>query len=420
MLRQKKWLLVLFFLSYLIPGFCHTLTGPADTTRLGNIKQLESGIIEILRETNTPAAGVALVDTAGPVWVAGLGKANVIENIEAGQNTLFRIASVSKTFVALAILKLQEQGKLNLDDKIRDHIPEVKYENPWEDTHPVRILHLLAHTTGWDEIHLVEIAHNDSIPIKLKDALDFHPHSRKSRWIPGSRYAYSNSGSAVAAYIVEKVTAKTYEEYITEQFLKPLSMTKTTFFNDAIFQKFGAVTYNWNLEPIPYRHSIYRPGSSMNSSALEMANLVHLFLTRGLIGNILIISNGSISEMETPQSNPGVKAGLQLGYGLGSVTSIHKGFVYHGHTGMIDGGLTEFAYLPDHGIGHVFFINASNGEAFNRISALIRDFETQRLEQTHTQNETAYDGDIAVKEGYYVSINPRMAGGAFYGLFNRI
>ena len=97
------------------------------------------------------------------------------------------IGSTSKIFVALAVLKLVEQGKLSLDDTLADLAPDVAFENPWEETHPIRVVHLLEHTTGWDDIHLPEYAHNQPDPVSLKEGLDFHPHSRISRWRPGSR-----------------------------------------------------------------------------------------------------------------------------------------------------------------------------------------------------------------------------------------
>lgn len=407
-----KNVLILFTFLCLVLAYAHGKAAFQDIPS-NSIRELQSTITKIMEETNTPAVGIALVNREGPVWVTGLGTANRTEGTPANENTMFRIASVSKMFVALAILKLQEEGKLQLDDKVHDWAPEVKFKNRWEATHPVRIIHLLEHTTGWDEIHLTEIAHNDPAPIPLKDALDFHPHSRISRWLPGTRRAYSNSGYVVAAYIVEKITGIPYEQHIREQFLVPLNMRNTTFFNDEVYQKLGAVPYNGHLEELPYRHHLYRPAAAMNSSAREMAYLLRFFLTRGRTDSLQLLSRESLSSMEIPQSTPGAKAGLELGYGLGSFTTIHNGFVYHGHDGMIEGGLTELAYLPDHGVGHVFFINASNGEAFHRISNALRDFETQQIDHNTDLYETVYEGEITIKSGYYVPINPRMQSGLF-------
>src|SRR5690606_34310887 len=117
------------------------------------------------------AIGIALVNEEGPYWVAGWGKANLATGEAADQDTLFRIGSIPKMFVALAVLQLQEEGKLSLDDKLRDLAPEIEFENPWEDTHPVRLVHLLEHTTGWDDIHLTEYAFAAPDTMPLKEAL---------------------------------------------------------------------------------------------------------------------------------------------------------------------------------------------------------------------------------------------------------
>ena len=76
--------------------------------------------------------------------------------------------------------------------------------------------------------------HNQNSPISLKNALEFHPHSRKSRWVPGSRMSYSNSGFSVAAYIVEKTSGIPFEKFVYENILKPLKMNHSTFFNDSL------------------------------------------------------------------------------------------------------------------------------------------------------------------------------------------
>ena len=126
------------------------------------------------------------VDESGPLWVGSLGKANLESAVGADEETMYRIGSTSKMFVALAVLQLVEQGRLSLDDRLADLAPEIEFENRWEDSDPVRLVHLLEHTTGWDDIHLPEYAHNDPTPATLKEGLDFHPHSRESRWVPGS------------------------------------------------------------------------------------------------------------------------------------------------------------------------------------------------------------------------------------------
>ncbi|MEM9676070.1 MAG: serine hydrolase domain-containing protein, partial [Bacteroidota bacterium] len=120
------------------------------------IPELKSAIEKVLEETQTPAVGLALVRGDSAVWITGLGKANLENDVAANENTMFRIGSISKMYVSLAILKLQQEGQVSLKEKVRDLVPEIEFENPWEETSPILVEHLLEHTTGWDDIHLTE------------------------------------------------------------------------------------------------------------------------------------------------------------------------------------------------------------------------------------------------------------------------
>ena len=99
---------------------------------------------------------IAIVSRDEEEWVAGLGRADVSANKPVSAETLFRIGSTSKAFAALAALKLQEEGKLKLTDTVRQRGPEVAFANSWEASDPVRLVHLMEHTTGFDDIHLRE------------------------------------------------------------------------------------------------------------------------------------------------------------------------------------------------------------------------------------------------------------------------
>ncbi len=175
---------------------------PAPPPR--TIPELESRIRAVLERTHTPAIGIALVTRDSVLWVAGLGKADVASGRDADAETLFRIGSTSKAFVSLLVLMLQQEGKLRLDDPVRRHAPEIEFQNPWEATDPIRIVNLLEHTTGWDDLALRDYANNDST-LTLQQGLGYTPRTRRSRWRPGTRVAYCNSGPPVAAYIAEQL-----------------------------------------------------------------------------------------------------------------------------------------------------------------------------------------------------------------------
>ena len=247
------------------------------------LEVLQQRIEKSVKNHNVPAIGIALVNRDGPVWVAGWGKADLKTGRAADQDTLFRIGSVTKMFAGLAVLKLVDEGKLSLDDKVRDRAPDLAFENAWEATHPVRIAHLLEHTTGWDDLHVAEYVHDFSDTTTLKQCLDHHPDSRTSRWPPGARQAYNNIGPAVAAYIVEKVTGQRFEDYIEKEFFTPLGMASTSYFKTKLYDERGATLYLGEV-PQVYWQIIHRPSGSINSSARDMSKFVQFMLMRGSDG----------------------------------------------------------------------------------------------------------------------------------------
>ena len=388
-------------------ALCASLAKAETETSPQTLEELKVAIEKIRTESNTPAVGIALVGKDGPLWIAGLGEADIEQHTPADENTLFRIGSVSKMFAALAVLKLQQEGKLNLNDKVRDLVPEIQFENQWEETHPVRIAHLLEHTTGWDDIHLAEYAYSAPDSMSTKEGLDYHPDSRKSRWIPGTRYAYCNAGAAVVAYIVEKITGKKYEEYIADSFFKPLEMLSSSYFKTDLYQQKGATLYT-NNKPEKYWHIIHRAAGSINSSPKDMANFVQFLLLRGATPNQQLIPSAAIDRMEISATTLGSTSGLMAGYGLANYTSGYKDFhvVFHGHNGSLFGGITELSYNQELGAGYVFMINAGNWPAFDKISKTIRAY----LLKDHKINKPqpiALPEKFKILNGYYAPINHR-------------
>ncbi|WNC67191.1 serine hydrolase domain-containing protein [Thalassotalea nanhaiensis] len=378
-----------------------------------NIQELQEAIAELIKKNDLPAVGIAMIDETGPVWVGALGKANLENNITADEDSMFRIGSISKMFVALSVLKLVEEGKLDLMDKVAELVPEIEFENKWHETSPVRVVHLLEHTTGWDDIHLPEYAHNDPTPATLKQALDFHPHSRVSRWEPGTRSSYCNSGPPVAAYIVAKITGTGFEEYVKANFFDPIGMSTATYFlNDDVISK-GVTLYNNGNEPQDYWHISMRPSGSINASSLDMSKFLQFFINRGLVESEQLVSISSLKRMERAESTNAAKIGLQVGYGLNNYSSVHKSWVYQGHNGGVNGGLAELAYIPGVNVGHVIMVNSGDYGTFKKISKLVSDYETRNLTTPDIQPNVQITDAHKKIEGLYFPINSRQQANYF-------
>jgi CubicO group peptidase (beta-lactamase class C family) len=336
---------------------------PSEPIIPQSIPELEKALSKILWESKVPGMGMALVSREKIIWVRGIGLADVAQKKPATANTLFRIASVSKGFVALAALQLRAQGKLDFSATLRSLAPEIEFKNPWEATDPVRIVHLLEHTTGFEDSHLCDFARQDPLSNNLKEALAFDPDSRISRWPPGERFAYCNTGTAMVAYVIQKITGQPFETYIEEHIFRPLSMNQASYFLTPKVERQLSKCYHADgVRPFPYDHAPFRADWAINASPNELANYVRMYLQRGQLDGKQIVSEADIERMEMPSTTPGAQQGLKVGYGLYNYSYTQNGFVFHGHDGGIYGALTRMAYLPTYGVGYIFTINAGNGE----------------------------------------------------------
>jgi CubicO group peptidase (beta-lactamase class C family) len=390
----------------LTASFCFAQAKKDETPKPAqSIAELRQQIEKILADTHTPGVSVAIVHKDGPEWVAGVGKSNVATNHAATDETLFRIGSTSKAFASLSILKLANEGKLSLLDPVRKLAPEIWFENKWESTDPVRVVDLLEHTTGWDDMHVAEFA-KDAKGMTTKQGLDFYRKSRVSRWRPGTRMSYCNSGPAVAAYIVEKITGERFEDYVTQNFFLPIGMKTATYF-EAPSPQLTTLYHGDGKTPYPYWNILVRPAGSINASARDMAAYVQFYLNRGKVGDVQVMPAASIDRMETPTRTWEAQEGLKAGYGLSSYTSIRDGFVFHGHNGGVDGGLTEMAYLPEFGVGYSYSINAGNGYALDTIGKAIRAYVTRNLTRPTVPVAGKLSAEAADYAGWYIPVAPR-------------
>lgn len=369
------------------------------------IVELKKELEKILADTHTPGMSLAIVRKDGVEWAAGLGKADVATNRASTADILFRIGSTSKNFTALAILQLVNQGKLSMQDPVRQLVPEVWFDNRWEDTDPVRVVDLLEHTTGWDDMHFSEYA-KDAPNISLRDALDFSHQSRISRWKPGTRMSYCNSGPAVAAMIVEKITGQRFEDYVQQHFFAPIGMKTATYFQPGA-ERATTLYHADGKTPYPYWNILFRPAGSINASANDMASYLAFFLHRGEVNGVPVLPATALDRIEAPSRNWAAQAGLKAGYGLYNYTSINDGLVFHGHNGGVEGGLTTLAYLPEHGVGFFFSINTGNGEASRNIRNAIRAYIARGLTKPVLPAIAALPNDTETHVGWYEPASPR-------------
>jgi CubicO group peptidase (beta-lactamase class C family) len=377
---------------------------PAPAT----VQKLEQAITSVLHETKTPGAGVVLFSKDKVLWTAGIGLADRATGKQVTPDTIFRAGSISKSFVALAVLKLQEEGKLHLDDRLRDLVGDIEFKNSWEETDPVRLAHVLEHTAGFDDI--TARAYAASIPdISLRDALNFDPRPRTSRWRPGRFMSYSNAGPPVAAYAIERVTGRTFDRYMDEEIFKPLEMKSASFLlTDDVAKNLTKCYRSDGVSEVPYWHIVDRPSGALNTTPNELAHFVQLLLGRGTYQGDRILEPESIDRMERPTTSAASRKGLRRGYGLGNFMMSHKGFRFQGHGGGGPGFLANYAYAPDYDVGYVFMINSDSYEAVDRIDKLVRGYLTRELGKPAPPTAVVPGERLQDFAGYYEPYTPRI------------
>ena len=359
------------------------------------IEQLKAAIADVLKRTHTPGCGFALVTKDSVIFAGGVGKADLATNRDVTADTTFRIGSITKSFVALSLLKLKEQGKVDLHAKVADVAPEVKIVNRWDATDPVRIVNLLEHTAGFDDMSPAETYDMSGGPqVPLLETFAKFPEPQVARWRPGTLQSYSNPGYGVAGYIIEKLTGQPCEDYIADNILHPLGMTHSDMRLTPDIRATLAQGYRGNPPvPVPYYPILLRPAGEMKASANDMARFVRMMLNRGTLDGATIVSPESITRMETGETGLAARAGFKNGYGLGNYVTVTHSIKTHGHNGGLDGFLSDYSYMPDQGLGYFFSINAST-PALTQIDDLIFAYITRTVAVPPKPAAVPLDADV--------------------------
>jgi CubicO group peptidase (beta-lactamase class C family) len=374
------------------------------------LPELQKAMKEVLDKEHVPGAGVALVANGDLLWCGGIGEADIAAKRAVSCDTEFRVGSISKTFVALSLLKLQEEGKINLYARLQDVAPEIPLKNRWEATHPVRIVNLLEHTAGFDDMEPSEVYNvQDHYDFPLLDVFRRFTEPQTVRWPPGTRMSYSNPGNAVAGYLIEKAAGKPFDQYIRETFLRPMEMEHADYpFTDAN-RALLATAYEGNPpKPTAYPFIYLRPAGDLKASPGELAKVVQFFLRRGKAGDAQLVKPESILRMEAPETTLAAKNGLRLGYGLCNYSSVEGGVVTHGHDGGIDGFISSYRYMPEQNWGYVILLNSDNSQqALESLNHLAIDFLSKDFPKPQ-QPATALSAQaLAAFAGYYAPRAPR-------------
>lgn len=349
-----------FALNEVEPAASAARVGRSDAPP-ADLDELRARIAAIMERERIPGAGIALIDHDRVQWVGGMGLADRESGTPVTADTLFRVGSLTKTFLVLALMQLVEQGRLDLDGSVAQLAPEIAMENRWAAERPITLAQLLEHTSGFDEMRPNEVfAPPEAEAMSLRDVLALNPASRRARWMPGTRAAYSNPGYTVAAYILEKLTGRSYDEAIEREIFRPLGMTGATFRMTPEVGARLARGYDERDRPVSYRGIYHSPAGGLMISARDLAALVQLALARGRVNGAALISSASMDRIERSESGQ-LDAG-DARYGLGNWGDVSAPVVMRGHGGYMPGFLAIYGYSVSRGIGYVLLVNSTRSD----------------------------------------------------------
>lgn len=342
-------------------------------------KYIYEGFAESLIKTHqTPATIIALNNQR---YEKSFGFRNQEKQLPVTADTIFGIGSITKSMTSIAILQLQEVGKVSVHDTIKTYIPEITFEG----SDNITIHHLLTHTSGIPPLNTLFYANKLSmemdgtfdLQIKLGVPLDREQNSIDTyddliNYLntiqlvpldkPGQSFSYSNDGYALLGIIIERVSGLSYEDYIEKNIFQPLGMKNSFFQLDRIDQR-AACLYSVNpltgmveYSPEWWDAPAMRPAGYAKSTANDMLRFGDIFLKDG--NGILTRESLTVLTSKHIEAEPGV----YYGYGL-IVLPDYFGTTLITHGGSIKGASAQFAVLPERDIAAICLTNIAGAPA---------------------------------------------------------
>lgn len=328
-------------------------------------------------QNHFPAISYGVIARGELIYSGNVGVANVATKTPATSKTLFRIASMSKSFTAMAILKLRDEGKLSLHDPVAKYIPEMnKAGQLTRDAAPITVQNLLTMSAGFPEDNPWGDRQLDATDQEL---LDMVSQGLSFSNVPGVAFEYSNLGFALLGRIITTVSGVPYQQYITTNIMEPIGMRDSRWeFNDVPSDQL-ALGYQWidnEWQEVPMLHDgAYGAMGGLICSIEDYSKYVALHLAAWPPRDeeeTGPIRRSSIREMHQPwrfnnlfadaKNRMGENCAVAVGYGYGlGWRKDCKGTVRISHSGGLPGFGSEWRFYPEYGIGVVSFSNHTYG-----------------------------------------------------------
>jgi CubicO group peptidase (beta-lactamase class C family) len=295
---------------------------------------------------------VVLVARNGKIlFEKGYGLADLEHRVPVTPQTIFRIGSVTKQFTATAILKLQKEGRLSVNDKLSKYFPDFPHGDE------VTLRELMNHTSGihdyvpsqWSDVT------KPTTPEAIIEGIEKHPYD----FDPGTQWRYDNSGYTLLGYIVEKVSGQSYGDFLRENFFQPQGMTNTGVYHTLLGLSHEALGYSLGtkgFEPAFYIDPSWNGGDGALYSTVE-----DLYRWNEGIFNDRVLDAASLNTAFTPVATEAGQLNSGDGYGFGWFVGRYRGLRDISHGGSVPGFSCTLLRLPDEKFTVAVLANAEPG-----------------------------------------------------------
>jgi CubicO group peptidase (beta-lactamase class C family) len=337
-------------LSALVLGVFFALVAPLHAQTSGSSSSPSDAVDALvaaqMAELHIPGVSLAVVRSGKVIKVAGYGIADLEHQVPVTPETVFKIGSVSKQFIATGIMLLAQDGKLAVDDPVAKF-----FTNAPESWQPITVRHFLTHTSGV----LREGPAFDPLKVQPDSIVVSSAFDRALEFPTGSKYQYCNVCYFALADIIARVSGQPWDTYLEERVFRPVSMTATRATTTTAVVPHRARGYSWrdgSYQNAP-EYLALRPSGAFLSSALDLARW------EAALNENRVLTKASREQMYTPaRLTNGSTSAYGFGWDLNPLVGHRR--VHHG--GALPGFRAEMARFPDDGLAVIVLTNADSGQ----------------------------------------------------------
>ncbi len=350
---------------------------PVVKTRSGEVREsLASGVVdepelkarvnEILNRWPTVGLALGVVRDGRLAFFQGHGLADIASNTPITEDTVFRIASITKTFTAIAVMQLWEQGLIDLDAPANDYLRAYKLVPAKASLRPATVRHLLTHTAGIREVlhpsgllRMRDLGETVPLGRPMPSLADYYQGGLRIDAEPGSRFMYTNHGFATLGQIVEDVSRQPLDRYMREHIFEPLGMISTDLVRAARVQSHLATGYDLRrngARAVTDYELVTVGGGGIYSTTRDMARYMAALLGGGANEHGSILKPETMAMMFEPHYQPDPR---MPGNGLAFFRFNLGGHLAVEHDGILLGFDSQIFLAPDDGVGVMAFANGA-------------------------------------------------------------